>query len=370
VSEARPRILLIRLSSLGDIIHGLPALVALRRAWPEAYLAWLVEDRFADLLRGHDCLDEIITIRRPSAREGLAWWREARRVGRQLRERRFDLAVDLQGRVKSAWLCALSGAPRRVGFANEFRGPVGLRWINESVPFPPGTHAVRRSLLMAEYLGAASEPVEFRFPVLPEARAWAEEFLRGAGILPSAPEACVEASTRTRPLVALILGASTPVKTWPPQYFARLIEVLREAAGAETVLLGGSGEADREAQVQAALGVSPVSAVGQTDLPRLAALLERAQVVVGADTGSLHLAAALDKPVVGLYGPTSPELTGPYGPQHRILWDRPACGSCGRRPTCADRDCMRALTPERVAQAVCELLTAAPPAPAHRQGSS
>ncbi len=362
MTEAQPRILLVRLSSLGDIVHGLPALVALRRTWPHAHLAWLVEERFAGLLRGHDCLDELLTIRRLSARQAFAWWREARHLGRQLREKGFDLAVDLQGRVKSAWLCALSGAPRRVGFANEFRGPLGLRWINESVPFPVGTHAVRRSLLMAEYLGAAPEPVEFRFPVLPEARAWAEAFLSAAGVSPVSPGTRAEATAGRRPLVTLILGASTPVKAWPPEHFTGLVGILQQTVGAEAVLVGGPGEADREAQVQAALPRPALSAVGKTDLPRLAALLDQAQVVVGADTGALHLAAAVGKPVVGLYGPTSPELTGPYGLQHRVLWDQPACGPCGRRPMCANSDCMRALTPERVAQAVCDLLAAEPSA--------
>ena len=100
-----PRILLVRRSSLGDIIHGLPALVALRRGFPDAYLAWLVEEDLADLLRGHDCLDEVIPIRRFSSRLPLTWWREARRVGRGLRERGFDWAVDLQGRGKSALMC-------------------------------------------------------------------------------------------------------------------------------------------------------------------------------------------------------------------------------------------------------------------------
>lgn len=362
MAEGHPRILLVRLSSLGDIIHGLPALVALRRTWPGAYIAWLVEGRFADLLRGHDCVDELLTIRRLSARQAFAWWREARRLGQKLRKKGFDLAVDLQGRVKSAWLCTLSGAPRRVGFANEFRGPLGLRWINESVPFPAGTHAVERSLLMAEYLGATPEPVEFRFPVLPEARTWAEAFLSGAGPSAALRETLPEADARRGPLVALVLGTSTPVKAWPPEHFARLVEILQETAGGRAVLLGGPGEAGREAQVQAALARPAISAVGRTDLPRLAALLDHAQVVVGADTGALHLAVALGKPVVGLYGPTSPELTGPYGSQHRILWDQPACGPCGRRPTCANSDCMRALTPERVAGAVCELLDAKPSA--------
>jgi lipopolysaccharide heptosyltransferase I len=322
---------------------GLPALVALRRQYPQAYLAWLVEEHLADLVRGHECLDEVLTIRRLPARQPLEWWREAQAVGRQLRERRFDVAVDLQGRGKSAYMCHLSGAPRRVGFADEFLGLPGWRWINETVRISPDTHAVPRSLLMAEYLGAAPAPAEFRYPVLPEARAWAQEFRREHSLTPE------------QPLVALVLGASTAVKSWPPEHFAELIAALR-AAGRQVVLIGGPAEAEREAAVQAALTVPAASAVGRTSLTQLAALLGEASVVVAGDTGALHMAVALDRPVVGLFGPTSPRLSGPWGPQHRVLWDEPTCGPCGRRPTCQDFGCMRKLTPDRVGAAVEEIL--------------
>ena len=341
--DQAPRILLVRRSSLGDIVIGFPALVALRRACPHAYLAWLVEEELADLVRGHECLDEVITIHRLSARRPRDWWQETRRVGRLLRQRRFDLAVDLQGRGKSALMCYLSGAPRRVGFSNKVRGMFGMRWINETVPTERGLTAVARSLHMANYLGAPIYPVEFRYPVLPEAAAWAEQF----------------APSPATPLVALVLGASSPVKAWPPGHFARLAEMLRET-GAEVLLVGGPGEAEREAVVQAALIHPALSAVGRTNLPQLAALLARADAVVSADTGALHMASALGTPVIGLYGPTSPEATGPYGEQHRVLWDRPPCGPCVRRPRCRDYHCMTALTPERVAEAVREVLATRP----------
>jgi ADP-heptose:LPS heptosyltransferase len=155
--------------------------------------------------------------------------------------------------------------------------------------------------------------------------------------------------------VGLVLGASTPVKAWPVEHFVRLVGMLREE-GAEVVLIGGPAEAEREAAVQKELAAPALSVVGKTDLPRLAALLDRADAVVAGDTGALHLAAAVGTPVVGLYGPTSPEVTGPYGEQHRVLWDRPECGPCRNRPRCKDYHCMRDLTPERVAEAVGEVL--------------
>ncbi len=362
-ADKTPRILIVRRSSLGDVVVSLPALVAIRRAFPHAHIAWLVEDSFADLVRGHECLDEVITIRRFSARAPRQWWRETRRVGRGLRERRFDLAIDLQGLGKSALMCYLSGAPRRLGFAGETRGMLGMRWVNELVPVPREIMAVPRALQMAHYLGAPIYPVEFRYPISAEAREWAEEVLgTPPADLGTDPFTCVlkggEAEAPA-PLVGLVLGASTEVKAWPVGHFVRLAEDLR-GKGLQVVLIGGRAEAEREAAVQQRLSQPVRSVVGRTDLPRLAAVLARTDAVVSGDTGALHIAAAVGTPVVGLYGPTSPEATGPYGEQHRILWDRPPCGPCNRRPRCKDYRCMRDLTPERVSAALHEVLAADP----------
>jgi len=302
-----------------------------------------VEDRFADLVTGHECLDEVITIARSSGRHPGKWLQETQRVGHLLREKHFDLAIDMQGRQKSALMAYLSGAPRRVGFRNEFRGVLGLQMINEVVPFEEGVTAVERSLLMAAHLFAAPEPVEFRYPLLPEAQGWAEGFLEAHGL------------DRTR-LIALVLGASHPNKCWPAQHFARLIGSLRAEGLGEPLLLGGKVEAEREAEVQAYLEKPAASAVGRTSLPQLAALLARSRAVVAGDTGALHMAVALDRPVVGLYGPTSPRLTGPYGMGARVLWNEPPCGPCVRNPTCSDFHCMREILPERVRTVLRELL--------------
>lgn len=342
-SDPSPRILLVRRSSLGDIIVTLPALVALRRHLPEAHLTWLVEEQFADLLRGHECLDEIITVRRYSARQPGKWLQETRQVGRYLREQDFDLVLDVHGLFKSAVMCYLSDAPRRLSLQDSFLGLPGLRMINEVVPCRPGIHAVDRALQMASHLGAPPQLIEFRLPIQPEARAWAEELV-------------AEAELAGQPLIGLVLGTSKPNKRWPPEYFAQLTELLREEGRAEVVLIGGSAEREPEAQVQSALSVPAASAVGKTDLKQLSALLAQTSVVVAGDTGALHIAGALERPVVGLYGPTSPLLTGPYGSKHIVLWDQLSCSPCGRRPSCRDYDCMRQLTPQRVAKAVEELL--------------
>jgi heptosyltransferase-1 len=335
-----PRVLLVRRSSLGDVIVGLPVLVALRRRYPRAYLAWLVEDRFADAVRGHEDLDELITMSRMSGRTPLAWMRETLEVGRRLREACFDWAVDLQGRFKSAVMVWLSRAPRRIGYHQEmslsFPG-----WFTETVSIPRPVAAVPRSLTMAEHLGAPMESASFKYPVLPEAEAWASEFLAAEGAAGA-------------PLVGLVLGTSQANKCWPVPYFVELIGRLREE-GSTALLLGGPGERNRAEEIQAALPAPALDAVGRTDLTQLAALLARCNQVVAGDTGALHMAVALDKPVVGLYGPTSPALTGPHGDQHRVLWSNRDCSPCNRRPTCADFGCMADLRPDEVLAAVRQL---------------
>jgi ADP-heptose:LPS heptosyltransferase len=187
--------------------------------------------------------------------------------------------------------------------------------------------------------------VEFRYPVLPEAQGWAEGFLEAYGL-------------DQTPLFALVLGASRENKCWPTAYFARLIAMLRAEGLGECFLVGGKGEADREEEVQAYLDEPVVSFVGRTSLPQLAALLARSRVVVAGDTGAIHMAVALDRPVVGIYGPTSPRLTGPWGPRALVLWNEPPCGPCVRKPTCLDYHCMSEITPERVKSAVREAMRA------------
>jgi ADP-heptose:LPS heptosyltransferase len=159
----------------------------------------------------------------------------------------------------------------------------------------------------------------------------------------------------------LVVGASKPNKCWPVSFFARLIELLRAHGLGEPVLLGGPGEREPADQIQAALSAPALDAVGSTSLPQLAALLARCTAVVSGDTGALHMAVALDRPVVGLYGPTSPALTGPYGSQHRVLWSSRPCSPCNRRPTCEDFGCMTDLTPPQVLASLAEVLPSSTP---------
>lgn len=307
------RIALVKLSSLGDVVHALPVAATLRAARPGARLAWIVERREAAVLRGHPDLDEVIVAdtrgwrraRGPAAlRAALA---DAVALRRRLRQARFDVAIDLQGLIKSGAVARASGAPLRIGFAAGWgREPLSALFTNRRV-LPPSSarHVIEQYLALLAPLGIETRTLEFRLPSTPGADALVEEWLAAAGLKPQ------------RRLVVLNPGAGREAKRWPVAHFTALARRLAHEADAHVVVTWGPGEEPAaRAIVQ---GAAPALLAPPTDLDALLALLRRASVVVAADTGPLHMAAALGTPCVGLYGPTSAVRNGPYGAGHRAL---------------------------------------------------
>ena len=293
----RDRVCIIKPSSLGDIVHAMPILSALRARWPSAHLAWVVNRPFAELLEGHPDLDELIVYNR--GRRGLdrdKFLGMAALLAR-LRRSRFDLTIDLQGLLRSALMVAATGAadPRRHGRCPRGRPLV----LHPSRRRAPAGHARGRS-------GPARRPLrsapttprrEFNLPIPGDARRWAAETVAG---LP-------------RPRVILNVGARWLTKRWPPAHFAAIGRRAVEQFGGGLIAVGSS--ADRPL-VDALLGhLAPIPVLdlcGRTRLPQLAALSLESDLVISNDTGPLHLAAAAGARVVGIYTCTSPELTGPY----------------------------------------------------------
>jgi len=338
------RILLARRSSMGDIVLTMPTLVALRRGFPDAYIAWMVDSRFREIIEGHDCLDEVISVPRYGHHTPLYFLRETIRSVQVLRERKFDVTVDLHGLLKSSAFCLLSGAPRRICFADE-RREFNLLCANERAPGNPDIHALDRYLMMAEYLGCPTEPIEFRLPIAEASQQWAVQFVAENQPAPG------------QPLVGLNLGASRPHKCWPTEYFAQLAEMLYKKDGVVSVLIGSPEERPLSQTVQQQVTVPVIDAVGHTTLGQLPALIAQCDVVVSADSGPMHVAVAVDTPVVALIGPTLPHLTGPYGDNNIVLWSQPEC-ACRNKAGCSDYHCMREITPSSAHEAVRQLLEA------------
>jgi lipopolysaccharide heptosyltransferase I len=334
------RVVLIKPSALGDIVHALPVLTALRRRYPSAHLTWVVNRTYEPLLRGHPDLDATLPFDRGASRAG--WRRGACNYVsffRELRRRRFDLAVDLQGLLRSGLMVAATGAGRRVGLATAREGAAWFYTDVVPVPCPSAIHAVDRYGLVAEALGAGAGPKAFRVPVGAEARAWAEEALRDC----------------PRPWLMVGVGSRWPTKRWPPEHFATLTALAQARFGGTAVFVGGPDEAPLAEAVRAALAGPARNFSGRTSLPQLAGLLDRADVMLANDTGPLHLAAALGRPVVAPYTCTRVALTGPYGAFERAVETKVWCaGSCVKR--CARMECMAELTPQRLWPVLHEVL--------------
>jgi len=324
------RILIVRLGAIGDVVHGLPLLCRLRRGLPGARITWLVDARAAPILEGHPCLDERIVLekRRPLS---------VARALRALRARPFDIAIDIQGLIGSAALARLSGAPRVLGFdRRRLREPIagllhrerlaGGRW---SAP------VVEQVLAFADHLGVAEAPREFRLAPTDAARCTA------AGLSPPTPFA------------AFIVGAGKEANRPFPETLARAARLLAQDGLAPVILGGPHDRAEAESIAREAGGVS---LVGRADLQVAMALLERASVVVGGDTGPLHVAAALGRPVVALFGGSRPRRTGPAGSPSRVIWKRWACAPCELRRCPIGSPCLAAITPEEIRDAARALL--------------
>jgi heptosyltransferase I len=326
------RIALIKPSALGDIIHSLPVLTALRRRYPDAHITWVVNIAYQPLLDGHPDLNETLAFDRRLARRGLlAGLHNHVSFFRKLRQGRFDLVIDLQGLLRSGLMAGATGAARRVGLGSAREGAT---WFYTDLI--PGAeldrvHAVDRYWRVAEALGVGHLRKTFHIPIPDSARSWASAALQD----------CV------RPWLFVGPGSRWMTKRWPPEHFAALLARAQAEFGGTVLFVGGGDETPLARATAARLTGPSRDLTAQTSLPQLAALLDWADVMVANDTGPLHLAAALGRPVVAPYTCTRASLTGPYGASAGVVETRVWCaGSYLKR--CGRLECMTELTPERL----------------------
>ncbi len=294
------RILITRLSAIGDCILTVPVLTALREHFPQAFIAWAIGRSAAPLLEGHAALDELISLPGGWLKSPRAIWN----LRQRLRQLAFDVAIDPQSLTKSACVSRLAGASRRIGFAGQHgRELSGL--LNNELVANTRPHLIDRSLELLRPLGIEHPQVRFDLPRYAAAEPSITGFLRQHGL--------------SRDFALLNIGAGWPSKLWPEGHFAALAHRLGCTHRLTSVIVwAGDDELQRARQIVAA---SPEHAVlaPPTSLVELATLARHAALFVGSDTGPLHLAAAVGTPSIGLYGPTRPQDCGPYGSQHIAL---------------------------------------------------
>ena len=324
------RILLVKPSALGDVVHALPIAALIKRRWPTSRLSWLISRPFAPLLETNPHVDELLPFDR---QRGGSFWRHSgnvHRLRRELRERRFDLVIDLQGLLRSAWLSWQTRAPIRVGFSYA-REMAPLFYTHRVKSRGLGRHAIERYLDVAELLGLGRDPVEFELRTTPQDDAAVESLL---------------APLNGEPCAVLLPGTNWPTKRWPAEYVAALSLRLEREMHLRPVIAGGP-DAAGAARLILSRNPAAVDLVGRTNVRELVALLRRASLAVTNDSGPMHLAAALGVPLVAMFGPTSPARTGPYRRDPSVVRLDLVCSPCFSR-TCVHQTCLRALGPDDV----------------------
>jgi heptosyltransferase-1 len=286
------RILVVRTGAIGDVVNALVFATAVKDADADVRVGWAVHPLALPLVEDHPSVDRAHVIPRAGGAGAFLG------ALREIRAEEYELAVDLQRITKSGFLARCSGAPRVLGYDRARSKEGSWLWSNERIPAgPPHAHMVEQYLEFARYLGLMDATARHVLPRDPQAERWAEEQLERMGGAP----------------LVVAVGASKPPNRWLPERFARLAG---ELAGDAPVCLVGGPE-DRGATPGAGAGVHDL--VGATSLRQLSALLARARLFAGCDTGPMHLAAAVGTPVVALFGPADERRTGPFGEGHRVV---------------------------------------------------
>jgi heptosyltransferase I len=346
-------ILIVKLSAIGDVIHTLPALNAIRSAYPSARITWLVEEAAAPLITGHPALDRVIISRRKSwirdFRKGQ--WKstvlEAAGLVQTLRDTAYDMVFDFQALIKSGVLIALSRGRRKIGFDRGMEHQEHSHlFLNERVaPVGMNCHAILRSLMMLNAADIHCRDITYRLPIHDDDRNAVARLLELEGI------------NQTRPLICINPVAKWTTKLWPNGRFAELADRLSERYRISPVFTGAPEDQETVQDILSVMTSRAVDLTGRTSLKTLAALYETADMLISTDTGPMHLGAAVNTPVVALFGPTAPWRTGPMGDPHQVIRAGLPCSPCFKRqcPTC---DCMNHIRVDQVLEGVARVMEA------------
>jgi len=285
------RICIVMMSAAGDVVHVLPVINAIRRAHPGAHVTWVLQPGPATLAHGHPGVDEIILFDRSRG------WRAFADARRALAGRRFDLVINLQVYFKAGIITAFTSAPVKLGFDRARARDLNWLFTNRKIPPHPNQHVQDQYFEFLRALGIEPEPVEWNLGPWPEERPWQRDFFAGF----------------ERPAVAMVVATSKPEKDWLPERWAELSDALYHDFGLEPLIVGG--RSDRELHAEKVIleraRHTPRSALG-SGLRRLVAILDGSALAIAPDTGPLHMAVAVQRPVVSLMGYTNPKRTGPY----------------------------------------------------------
>jgi lipopolysaccharide heptosyltransferase I len=341
--NVEPRILVIKPSALGDICHALPVLEFLASRFPRGKIDWVVNRSFAPLLVPHPAINSVI----PFDRKAISPWKFVQAWSaliNRLRQGRYDLVIDLQGLLRSAVMASATGCSLRLGPGDAREGARFL-YSHQSNPGPVGTHAIMRNWAFAKMLGAGPNPSAGRMFVAPESLSAARQLL----------------ASRPSPYWMLAPGARWITKRWPVDHFATIGKRLIEAHGGTAVVVGAPDEKDITTELAHKLGTGALALGGETTVSVLSGLLAHADLVIANDSGPLHLACSLGRPVASPFLCTRIDLTGPYGQISRAIAAPVGCQGSMHRICPTRQECMAALNPDLVWNAITSSLSGPPP---------
>jgi heptosyltransferase-1 len=352
-------VLLVRLSARGDIVFASPLVRAFRRTYPDVKLTWIAESHTKDLIEGHPELDEIMVVDRNGwkrlwkERRIGALFREIKELARSLRRREFDLAIDLQGLLRSGIVTFLSGAPIRIGLGSKEKSHLLMTQVLSR------TAGDRRRISseyrhLAEQLGLDLGDFRMEVPLAEEDRSWAKDKEEELGLQDGF-------------FVALPF-TTTPQKHWREDRWAGVMDRIAEELGLPTVVLGGPEDEEALGRIRAMSSSDPMSLVGKTTLTQASAMVERATLVIGVDTGLSHMAIAFDRPTVTIFGSNIP-YTKPPTDRAKVIVNWLECSPCRGNPTCNGAfTCTELITVDQVLETAREVLGNAGPQPRGNAG--
>jgi heptosyltransferase-1 len=346
------RILVVKPSSLGDVVHTLPVAHALKRCYPSCFIGWIVQKGFQGILQSDPAIDEIIPISIPSTSDphaprgafmsaASATLATLRVLRRKFKGNPYNLVLDLHASFRSGLLGLTNPGGLRIGFrdAKELNTYFQHRLIGNN---PDGRHAVEKNAAFAEYLKCVPIPEDYRIVVDPKAREKVREFLREFGV------------TEGVRIVYANPAARWETKYWTVEALAELADLLIEQTQAAVVFSGSPDDVAYISMIADRMKQRPIIAAGKLNLAEAVALIEASDVYVGVDSGPMHIAAFAGTPVVALFGPTDPAKVGPYGEGHVVIRDTHLdCLACRKR-SCADRVCLEGISAQTVFDAMME----------------
>lgn len=326
-------VLIIKLSAIGDVIHALPVSHAIKETYPDAHITWVVEPPAYDLLTNNPYIDEIILFRKKEFKSWKGFCKNFPDFSAKLREKKYDVVLDLQGLAKSGILAFLARGAKKIGTCDmrEMSGYISKPTVGDNA----NGHIVERYLDVARAIGCRVDNVVFPIYPTKEEEERAHYLIREDGRLRG-------------DYIAIAVGTNWPNKCWPIENIARLADLLY-ILGMKPVLVGGGKEEERIAkEIHKKMRSTALSLVGKTSLKELAAVIRGARAFVGGDTGPTHLAAGLGIPTVEIMGPTDANRNGPYGQQQNAIEIEAECKHCWKRKCAKNIVCLENITPQQV----------------------